>query len=60
MAVVLGIDEGVVIERPQSAVTETVVEPVDFLGCQGDRSLADSVEIEWLVLRVRIAGPSHP
>ncbi len=58
--VVLGRDQLVVVQRPQGAVAEALVELVDLLLGEGDRHLLDAVVGEWGDVEVGRTGPPDP
>jgi len=60
VAVELRCDDRVVIQRPQCAVAEAVVEAVDLLLAQRNRLLIDPVVNERWRVEVRDSGPSDP
>ena len=60
VSVVLGRHDGVVVERPQGAVAEPVVEAIDFFFAQRHGSLVDAVVLERWRIEVGNAGPADP
>jgi hypothetical protein len=60
VAVELGSDNGIVVQRPQGSVAEAVVEAVDLFFAQGDRLLVDPIMKERRRIEIRDSWPSDP
>ena len=60
LAVELRLGDEVVVERPQRAVGEALVELLDLLGAEGDRDEAQAVLGEGLEVGLVAAGPADP